>query len=91
MNENKTKTRQQTQNSETKNRKRQNLFVKKVGKKLYTGDKINLLQKVGKSEIKKLRVKLLLILVFNLLRRILFNTYFNLQPFRANEISLESS
>ena len=66
-------------------------LLQKVGKKLYTGDKINLLQKVGKSKIKKLRVKLLLILIFNLLRRILFNSYFNLQPFRANEISLESS
>ena len=66
-------------------------FLRKVGKKLNTGDKINLLQKVGKSKIEELRVKLLLILIFNLLRRILSNTYFNFQPIRANEISLESS
>ena len=63
----------------------------KTRKQKIVRDKINLLLTVGKSKIKKLKVKLLLILIFNLLRRILFNTYFNFQPFRANEISLESS
>ena len=66
-------------------------LLRKVGKKLYTGDKIILLQKFEKSKIKKLRVKLLLILILNSLRRILFNTYFNFQLFRANKISVESS
>ena len=63
----------------------------KTRKQKIVRDKIHLLQKVGKSKMNKLRVKLLLILIFKLLRRILFNTDFNFQPFRANEISLESS
>ena len=77
--QNKPKTREQTQNLATKNRKRQNSFITESRKvcKLFVSDAIHFFSS--------------LILIFNLLRKILFNTYFNFQPLRANEISLESS
>ena len=56
----------QTQNSETKNRKRRNSFITESQKKLFTGDKMNLLQKDGKSKIEKLRVKLYTKIIFKI-------------------------
>ena len=52
----KSKTREQTQNSETKNLTTKFIYYKKT-EKIYicTGDKINLLQKVEKSKIKKFK------------------------------------
>ena len=57
--------------------KHKNHSIQKVEKKLCTGDKINLLQKVGKSKIKKFRIKLFteMILRIRLMTGVKRNTF----------------